>query len=371
MKKANHLRVLLVIATLAVALVAAITALYASTASAQSASDVLKQPPFPPTDTSLFIPTIYTDAPPLVPASSGPTDEATLKQQLSDLLNERFSGSPKSVKSALKVFDSQKTKAIVPDPRLRAALVALKGTAGEAAIAGTLDGTYSTVRFGTTPHPNAVAQVVFPSEGEKPEIIYNERYIYEDFRLFISAMAHEALHQDLNAPNKEELVASSLDSLVKGQILLESPELATSGTELARRINTTIMGRINSRDSQGNLRLLQGTGLLFPGNTGNINDMYWAQGFEPFGDSTPGNKVLKGEAKKVTGKKAKDFDDKTVLLLDSRQRVFTPAEAVQLAQILKLDTSPPSSTTEAQRAQEEAEASEQPVPDWREIFGAE
>jgi hypothetical protein len=64
-----------------------------------------------------------------------------------------------------------------------------------------------------------------------------------------------------------------------------------------------------------------------------------------------------------------NFNDKTLLLLDSRQVLFTDAEVVQLAEILKLETSSPSATAQAQRTQEEAEASEQPVPDWREIFG--
>lgn len=63
-----------------------------------------------------------------------------------------------------------------------------------------------------------------------------------------------------------------------------------------------------------------------------------------------------------------NFDDNTVDLLDKNQGVFTDAQVVQLAKILKLDTSPPSAATQAQRAQEEAEASDQPVPDWREIF---
>lgn len=126
-----------------------------------------------------------------------------------------------------------------------------------------------------------------------------------------------------------------------------------------------------TRDANGNLRLFVSTGPdIFPG--GNPDPIpYFAAPFEPLGNDTPGNSVLKQEAKNVTGKGAKNFDDKTALLLDSRQIVFTPDQVVQLAEILKLDTSPPSSTTAAQSAQEKAEASDQPVPDWREIFGAE
>lgn len=64
---------------------------------------------------------------------------------------------------------------------------------------------------------------------------------------------------------------------------------------------------------------------------------------------------MKGEAKNVVGKVPKkvNFNDKTALLLDKKQKVFIPAEIVELAEILELDTS----SSAAQRAQEaEAEA---------------
>jgi hypothetical protein len=63
-----------------------------------------------------------------------------------------------------------------------------------------------------------------------------------------------------------------------------------------------------------------------------------------------------------------NFDDNTALLLDSRRKVFTNAELVRLAKILKLDTSPQAAT-----AQQEAPTAEQqqPVPSWQEIYGAE
>jgi hypothetical protein len=371
MTKTSHFfRVFTVLAATAAAVLLAGLVLSSShaPAQAQSAEDILKQPPFEPTDVDLFIPEVYSDATPTVPDASGPTDEATLRQQLSDLLNERFSSSPKKVNQALAIFDSEETKEIVPDPRLRAALVALKGTAGEAAIAGTLDGTYSTLQFGTPPNPNAVAQVVF--QGDTPRIVFAQKFQFEDFKLFAHILAHEPLHRDTTRSNKEELIAESLSALIYGEFLLESPELATSGTELARSNNTDLLARINTRDENGKLRLFTSQGNIFPGDTSKVFVPYIAAAFEPLGEDTPGNKVLKKELKKVVGKVPKkvNFNDKTLLLLDSRQVLFTDSEIVQLAEILKLDTSPPS--VQAQRAQgEEAKASEQPVPDWREIFG--
>jgi hypothetical protein len=372
MTKTSSFRVFTVLAAMTAAMLLAVLVLSSSyaPAQAQSAEDILKQPPFEPTDTSLLLPEAYSDAPPTAPDSSGPTDEATLRGLLSDLLEQRFSNSPKKVNKALAIFDSEETKAIVPDPRLRAALVSLKGTAGEAAIAGTLDGTYSSLQFGT-PCCDAIAQV---PPGEDPlRIVFNEKYQFEDFRLLASTLAHEPLHRDSINSEKEELINHAMHILVHGQFLLENPDLATSGTELARNNNTFLMARINTRDAEGKLRLFTSQGNIFPGNTSKVFVPYFAAFFEPLGDDTPGNRVLKGELKKVVlGKKVPkrpQFNDKTVLLLDKYQRVFTDTEVVQLAQILKLDTSPPSAAAEAQRAQEEAEASEQPVPDWREIFG--
>jgi hypothetical protein len=368
--KTNYFRVLAILTAMIAAALVGVLMSHAP-AKAATAQDTLKQPPFAPTDTSLFDPATYSDAPALQPASSGPTYEATLRQKLSDLLNQRFPNSSDTVSKALTMFDSQSTKAIVPDPRLRAALVALKGTVGEPAINGVLN-SFSTVHFGTLPS-NAIAQVQAPPPGsDLPQIVVNESFQFEDFRLIAPVFAHEALHQDPTVSNKEELIANAIEGLVTGQFWLENPDLATSGTELARLENTELMARINTRDAEGNLRLLTSQGNIFPGGT---FTPYFAAPFEPFGDSTPGNRVLKGELRKVVPAKKvprkPHFNDKTVLLLDKYQKVFTATEVVQLAEILLLDTAPPSPAIQAQRAQEEATASEQPVPDWQEIFGAQ
>jgi hypothetical protein len=43
---------------------------------------------------------------------------------------------------------------------------------------------------------------------------------------------------------------AAIDSLIHAQVLLESPSLATSGTELARRLNAALLARLN-RSSTG------------------------------------------------------------------------------------------------------------------------
>jgi hypothetical protein len=300
--RTGYFRVTTLLVAMMAATIVAVLASYAP-AEAQTATDTLKQPPFAPTDTSLFLPGVYSDAPPTEPASSGPTGEATLKQKLRDLLNQRFPGSPKKVNQALAIFDSEDTKAKVPDPRLRAALVALKGTAGEPAIAGVLDGTYESVHLASPSAPGScgdacVAQVVSFPDGHR-EIYFSDKYQFEDFRLLASTMAHEALHRDNTVTLKEELAANSISTLIYGQFVLEDPSLAALSTELTRANNTQLMARINTRDVDGNLRLFTSTGGIFPG--GNFVP-YFAAPFEPLGGDTPGNVVLKGELKRVVGK---------------------------------------------------------------------
>ena len=274
--KTNSLRVLAVLTAMLAAALVAVMVSHAP-AKAQTAQDTLKQPPFPPTDVDLFAPAVYPGGPAMEPAGTTANDEATLRGQLKALLEERFGIGSTKVNQGLATFDAASTKEIVPHPRLRAALVSLKGTVGEPAIAGALDQTYSAVRFGT-PCCNAIAQVMPQTDGTL-HIVFNESYQYEDFRLLANTMAHEVLHRDTINANKEELTADSIDILVYGQFLLEVPELATSGTELARFKNTDLMARINTRDANGKLRLFTSQGNIFPES--DVFVPYYAAPFEP------------------------------------------------------------------------------------------
>ncbi len=343
---------------LALTLMAGLLLAFAGVASA-TALDTLKQPPFPPTDVGLFDPGIYSEASPLVPATQNPSGETAMRNKLKSLLEKRFGVGSTQVSEGLATYDAASTKSIVPSARLRAALVSLKGTVGEPAITGALDGTYGKVYFGT-PRPcggcDPVAQVFLPSGSTKLEIVFNEKYRYEDFRLLAPVMAHEILHRDLLGGKKEGAVIASIQSLVYAQFVLATPSLATSGTALARDNNTELMARINSRDATGKLRLFTSTSGscpdasgIFPGGTCVPN---FAALFEPLGDSAnPGSSVLKQMVRNVVGSgvtlpQTVNFDDNTLLLLDNNQKVFTNAQLVRLATILKLDTSPQAATAQ-------------------------
>lgn len=315
----------------------------------------LKQPPFPPTDVSLFTPDVYSEAPHMVPAAQNPSGETVMRNKLKALLEKRFGVGTTQVSEGLATFDSASTKAIVPSARLRAALVSLKGTVGEPAIDGALDGTYGKIYFGT-PRPcpcvrDPVGQVFLPSGSTKLAIVFNEKYQYEDFRILAPDMAHNVLHRDRLGGKKEGAVLASIQSLVYAQFLLQTPSLATSGTALARDANTELMARINSRDATGKLRLFTSTSGSCPDACGiyprGTSVPYFVALFEPLETSNnPGSSFLKQMVRNIVGTgvtlpETVDFDDNTLQLLDSSQKVFTNAQLVKLAKTLKLDTSPP------------------------------
>jgi hypothetical protein len=155
-------------------------------------------------------------------------------------------------------------------------------------------------------------------------------------------LAHEVLHEDIPDSNKEELTNTSIETAVYGQLINEDPGLARAGTELARRFNTRLMALINSRDAQGDIRLLSSnTSNVYPGSLAPPLP-YFAFGFisQGLGADTPGNLTLDEDLSNVTETEVSgaNFDQNTVNLLDSRiNDVFTPSEWVRLALILKLD----------------------------------
>jgi hypothetical protein len=317
------------------------TAAAATTKTARlSPQDILKKPPFAPTNVNLFAPQTYSTASVMKPAPAKSVSESQLKSQLCKTLLERLKGDCYTTRKTVNLMSDSKLKKVVPDARLRAGLLSLKGTAGQSAIDAIRNGTYSSVKFGTPPSgPNTIAEVVPPPIGQtKPGIIINSKYQYEDFRLFGPILAHEAMHQDPANGGKEELIANVIDTTIYGQTVVTDPQLATSGTELSRRLNTKLMARINSRDTNGNLRILSAQGNVYPGGTPLTN---FAAAFNTSGPDTPGNATMRKELQAVTGTPLGNinFNNSTITLLDNHQKALSVKEIVQLAKTLKLNVS--------------------------------
>jgi len=310
------------------------------------AQDILKQAPFAPTNPALFSTQTYGSAA-TAPAAARNISTTELKGGLTSTLLKRNY----DLKSASKIvaqMDDSKLTAIIPDARIRAGLLSLNGTIGSAAIDSIKNGDFSSVTFGTPSATGAIAQVNPPTGNQtKPSIVIDSKYQYEDFRLLGDVLSHETLHKDSsNSPN-EELIANVIDTTVYGQMLLSDPKLATSGTELSRRLNTKLMARINSRDVQGNLTINSAQSNVYPG--GNTSLPYFAAAFQTAGSDSPGggtaastlgNATLLSDLKALTGKNlsSADFNSNTVNLIDQNQKALSAAQIVQIAKTLGLKT---------------------------------
>lgn len=246
----------------------------------------------------------------------------------------------------LAVFRSSQISAVVPNANLRAALASLAGGPGQRSIQAIRDGLFSRVVFGTTPRPEAIAMVLFgPATDPRPSIVFNQRYRYEDFRLLGEVFSHETLHRaDANNHN-EEAINEALHTAYHGQLLLQLPRLATSRTELARRLNTTLMALLNTRDARGRQRLTRSTGHVLPGATIPLPSLAALQlGITPDGRTatdrtgTPGNANLDFYLSAITRTRhaRANFNTATVQVLERRQGWATPEERIRLARLLRL-----------------------------------
>ncbi|MEU7779166.1 hypothetical protein [Micromonospora parva] len=299
-----------------------------------AAERVLAQPPFPPTNVNLFTPETYSQASPMVPAPPRRITPAQLRVQLAKALLPRAARHPGVVKQGLAVFDYPKIKKIIPDPNLRAALASLVGGPSEVSVETIRSGFYAKVIFAALP-ASTIAQVSPDTQGN-PQILFNERYRFENFSLLGVAMAHETLHQDPAVGPMEEYIAYALHSGYYGQLLLEQPKLATSGTELTRRTNTQLLALVNTRDAKGRQSLTANRGNVFPGGKplANFRSIFPAD----LGPATPGNPDLNAFLGAITKTRQRNanFDRATAELLDVRLLWAPPEGRLRVAKLLQL-----------------------------------
>jgi hypothetical protein len=243
-------------------------------------------------------------------------------------------------------FTDPRIITVIPDPILRAALASLAGSAAQASIQTIRDGVFHRVYFGAL-SASAIAQVVPTQDG--PDIVVNQRYRYEDFRILGDSLSHETLHQDPQLNANEEAIISTLDRTYYGRLLLQQPHLATGRTELSRRHNTALMALLNTRDAFGRQRLTYATGNVLPGAANPLPSFAAAfLGTTPDGRTatdptrTPGNANLDFFLSAVTRTRQRNagFDSATVALLDRHQAWASPEERIRLARLLRLRIDP-------------------------------
>jgi hypothetical protein len=300
--------------------------------------EVLARPPFVPRDLALFARSAFPAAP-VAPTAPGPgLDEAGSRTMLQETLRARPALSPEVTVATAALFDDPTLRRLIPAPTLRAALLLLRGTAGDAAIAAITGGMFAGVAFAAPP----------PFVGDSAAWVEDSGAIsvadwarFEDPRALAPVIAHETLHADADVQSKEEAIAAALEAIIYGQLLRESPALVRAGTRLVVYDDTRLLERLNSRDEMGKLRLTYASGPTLPGSQTGYG--FFMEFYEPFfGRSTPGNVTLQAMVRAVTGMTATGgFDNALVELLDANQVALSAEDLLALAGTLELDTAPP------------------------------
>ena len=335
----------------------------------RDAQEVLGAAPFSPRNIELYVPPVYRD----VRDTDGPAPPRTVtdderRAALETAMRGRYLFHPdreQLVPAAVERFESQALKATIPESPLRAAAVTLTGTVGEPALDALLSDTFRRVEFALMADPDTLARVR-GTEGDRV-VTVNRKFQYEDFRLLAATVAHEALHRDEQVNEKEEVIVDSIDVLVYAQQLLQTPALALQNTELARRYNTRLLGRLNSRDADGRMTVRGGAGTVFPDSQ--AFDAVDPTGFGAYRDlvrgddddrsdwetqpAMPGNATLERMVSAIVGREVSglDFDTATVDLLDEQTllsavdqlRLFESLSALQCGLATPL---PPTTATE-------------------------
>ncbi|MEP6623921.1 MAG: hypothetical protein ABJC79_05735 [Acidimicrobiia bacterium] len=133
------------------------------------------------------------------------------------------------------------------DASIELAMVELAGTAGEAVLDAWVDGATAVDRI-VYGEPASPGRIVGPSAGEPVTTrVVNRRYQAEDARLLLPSIVHDLLWSGPAAGHAEETVLHALGAYVHTQLLARAPELASTGTELARRQNSITITLLNSR----------------------------------------------------------------------------------------------------------------------------
>jgi hypothetical protein len=307
-----------------------------------AAAAKLRCPPFAPTDVDLFTPEAY-------PSGSGPTPSAapyewskeSVRTKLKQILQLRFGVNETALCEALGLFDDPHLIRYAPDARIRAAIVALKGTIAEYAIDSIRSGTYFSVSFAPYPMGLIAVALTYPSNNTR-EIQINQRYEHEDIRLLSDTLAHEVLHNDGQNSCREERMNYLLEAYTYAQFVDEDPSVAHPKTELSRRLNTRLLAVINSRSATGNLRIDEAQGNVYPGGLPLANfEAAFTPPCAPH-DMSPGSPTLVSFVFKATGLyfPAAAFDEVTEDLIQHHQNVLSAVQLVRIAESgLRLNTS--------------------------------
>ena len=205
---------------------------------------LLARPPRPLRDPGRVLPSSGMAR--LVPARGpAPSDEVVVAG-LERFLEVHLAGNRARIDQTLARYRAPEAVGRVPDPAVRAGLLALTGTLGDLLVEAFLSGVLgvTSLGFGVPADPRRV--VGPPVGGPTGHHVVNERYRAEPFALFAPSLVHDLLHHEPAAADPDETLAFGLAAAVHLQLLSRSPELA-GPTELARRQSSLALALLESR----------------------------------------------------------------------------------------------------------------------------
>ena len=255
----------------------------------KQAEKVLAMPQHKPPDIDLFgsqiringVPVtnseVYPGGSRMDPAPGPKPTLSQVKSQLGSFLKERFGSNQSEIDKALDTFNSSKGKSLIPDPTLRAAFAAMRGTTFQPTIDYFLNsGNFTGMQFGPTDSLLGISQTKQDLQGKRT-ITVNDRYRNEPFSYLIPMLGHEIQHGS-PASQADEAFCNFESAMVINEVLAEHPKLAYRDTELARVMNSFALMFLNSRhpgSAQNVIIAPDGRG-LFPGSTAFANKDVWS-----------------------------------------------------------------------------------------------
>ncbi len=312
-----------------------------------TAEEILRHRPFVPTDIELFNPSVYPDGSEMQPAGGEEPTEAEVFAMLRNYLESEFPQDIQAQREAIALFTNPDAIAKIPNPSLRAGMVALRGTLAEPAIDMILHGTMANgdpmveiVQFNDDLPANVYGMVTYI---DPMTIEINGFGRAENPFMFTRTLAHEPLHSDSFNGVYEEGILAALDTLVYLEQLARHPELATMGTQFARFHNANALARLNS-GTGSDLGLYQTNGAvqIFPCSATITFTSFWERYRDnPVFEESPGNELLGEYLERVQkpGKpicSADRFDEALVDCIDQNQNALTDEELVAAAAALQL-----------------------------------
>ncbi len=316
---------------------------------------------FVPTDVTRFTSTLYNGAAPT--AASGAIAEATVTAQLTSFLNKKVALGILTTaqrNNALNRYNASATRSIVPDANLRAAMVSLVGTFAEPAIAAYLDGTnlsgkpYTTVDFDNPPDPSVPVAQTFVTSTGRLRCIVKPEFRGEAFQVLSAFLGHEALHQDSSTGLQEELVATTIETLLYAQQATVDTAFLANKTNLVNIENERLMAMIQSgRTIFPYVGVYNGPNRnalnnVFPSAKAQSGGNYTSyenfmlrhyQGRGAVSQTTTGNALLRQYYTAITTKAAPanlTFSGATLTDIDAFQAPIGTKQAIQLAGALRL-----------------------------------